>query len=63
MKVVDRICNLREGARSFTDGRWKRYVAQTRAHIFPLIQGAAEPQTHTRLMNLLEEAIALRPVI
>jgi (p)ppGpp synthase/HD superfamily hydrolase len=62
VKCVDRICNLREGSQCFKDKRWARYVKETREYIIPLTQDLAEPHREWAV-RLLEEAIALRPVV
>lgn len=59
VKCVDRICNLREGASSFTDKRWTRYTEETRLYILPLAQDLRE-ETAEWLTRLLNEALAVR---
>lgn len=38
VKIVDRVCNLREGAGVFKYERWTRVVGETREFIYPLLE-------------------------
>lgn len=63
VKVIDRICNLREGSACFKDKRWARYVDETGRYIMPLIDSIHEKPFQEPLRKMLVEAIALRPVV
>lgn len=62
VKCVDRICNLREGAATFKDRRWARYVQETHDYIMPLLTLISE---HERawLKSHLDQGLAARPVV
>ncbi len=62
VKLVDRICNLREGKDSFKDKRWARYVSETNRYVLPLLESVAVPLQAT-LEAMLNEAIEARPVV
>jgi (p)ppGpp synthase/HD superfamily hydrolase len=61
IKCLDRICNLREGAESFKDRRWIRYVGETCLYIYPLTEKLL-PETGIWLQIKLLEAVQLRPL-
>lgn len=60
VKVADRICNLREGAATFGDRRWTRYVDQTLQY-FPVLLRRVWPEFHRTLRANLLSALAVRP--
>jgi len=62
VKLVDRICNLREGRAVFKDRRWARYVRETKDFILPLLDQVAQPEKGW-LEDRLLEALAARPVV
>lgn len=53
VKCCDRIANLTEGRPTFKEGRWTRYVANTKATILPLTE-FLEPTPGTWLKERLE---------
>jgi len=57
-KCFDRICNLREGAVDFKEGRWGRYVVQTETYILPLAE-----ELDPWFVTELRKGVALRPVV
>lgn len=57
VKVIDRICNLREGKSTFKPTRWERYVKETRALVIPIALTIPEPVKST-LLAAIEAAIA-----
>ena len=62
VKVVDRICNLREGKDTFKVARWVRYITETQTYILPLVDGIEPCSLQTPLRTWLEDAIAQRPL-
>lgn len=62
VKLVDRICNLREGSTTFKDKRWARYVDETEKYIVPLLNLIPNPSRDWLKAKLLE-AMALRPAV
>jgi (p)ppGpp synthase/HD superfamily hydrolase len=60
VKCADRICNLREGAPSFSPDRWARYVGETYLYVLPLAVGLPH---EAELRRLLCEAAGARPVL
>lgn len=62
VKLVDRICNLREGRAVFKDRRWARYVRETKDFIIPLLDQVSQPEKGW-LEDRLLEALAARPVV
>lgn len=57
VKIVDRICNLREGASVYSSTRWARVVSETREFIVPLLERVGRGES--RILGLyLESAIA-----
>lgn len=64
VKLVDRICNLREGKESFKDARWARYVQETAEFITPLLVNLGEfAYLEPLLKGMLVSAVAGRPVV
>ncbi len=63
VKVVDRICNLREGKDSFKDKRWARYVDESQRYIMPLIEDIEQVELRPTLRAMLQEAMDARPVV
>lgn len=62
VKLVDRICNLREGRHSFTEKRWSRYVEETTTYIVPMLAKIGEPDREWLKVRLFE-AMTARPVL
>lgn len=62
VKVVDRICNLRDGRDVFKDARWKRYIEETFEHVRHLTLEVEPADLTRKLDDLLEEAIAARGI-
>lgn len=62
VKLVDRICNLREGRAVFKDRRWARYARETKDFILPLLDQVVQPERGW-LEDRLLEALAARPVV
>lgn len=60
VKCVDRVCNLREGSKTFKPARWTRYVNETATYIVPLT-ASLNQDTSKWLRTLLLDAMALRP--
>jgi hypothetical protein len=65
VKLVDRICNLREGKGTFKDARWARYVRETEDFIIPMLWtlGAEFAHLQPKLKALMTEAVAGRLVV
>jgi (p)ppGpp synthase/HD superfamily hydrolase len=61
IKCLDRVCNLREGAPTFKNKRWIRYVGETCLFIHPLTE-KLEPETREWLSAQLLQATQLRPL-
>ena len=57
VKCCDRIANLTEGARSFSQERWEKYVLETKEHVLPLAKGLS---CESWLVRKLMAALSLR---
>lgn len=60
VKVGDRVCNLREGAKTFTARRWIRYVGEALYFVYPLADDLGREGRW--LQRELLQACADRPV-
>jgi (p)ppGpp synthase/HD superfamily hydrolase len=63
VKIVDRICNLREGKTTFKDARWARYLDETQKYIVPLLGGVTHSYIRLVLRDLLHTAAGARPAV
>jgi (p)ppGpp synthase/HD superfamily hydrolase len=61
VKAADRVCNLREGLRTFKNARWGRYVRETQQFILPLLEDVPSFES-VWLGALLVEAMAARSI-
>jgi (p)ppGpp synthase/HD superfamily hydrolase len=61
VKCFDRICNLKEGSKTFKTGRWNRYIVQTREYIIPLAESVDQELECEWFVPEMEAAILLRP--
>lgn len=62
VKLVDRICNLREGKNVFKDHRWARVIKETNEYILPMADALPLSEQIWLRDNLLA-AIQARPVV
>lgn len=61
VKCADRLCNLRDGALTFKEKRWVRYVDETTRFILPLTRRVPTPY-RDKLRADITAALASRPV-
>lgn len=61
VKCADRLCNLRDGALTFKEKRWARYVEETNRYILPLTRLVPTPY-RDKLRTDITAALASRPV-
>lgn len=60
VKLLDRIANLREGSKVFTERRWRAYVEETERYVLPLIS-RVDGLLHQRILLELGMAMVGRP--